>query len=89
MPKNNKLIQAYKAIHEMEQGKLKQEIDDVCPMIYSSFAIALKRIKSFDYEDIAEIVAESERIYKESANDRESMFQKCYEETGIEFQLRK
>lgn len=89
MPKNNKLIQAYKAIHEMEQGKLKQEIDDVCPMIYSSFAIALKRIKGFDYEEIAEIITAADQIWKESVKDHKTMLAKCYEETGIEFQLRK
>lgn len=76
MAKNKGLIEAYKSFA--------RQVNLVTPEIYASIALALNKLYGWGYEEIEEVFAESQTIWQESVNDRETMLQKCYEVTGIE-----
>lgn len=63
---------------------LYKRIDQITPNIYAAFALVLSRIYGWKTEKIAELFAETQKLWAESVADNRNMAQICYDELGID-----
>lgn len=84
MRKNNKLINQMRIMAELNKAdSINKAADMVVPILYAAVAIALHNVNNFEYEQINEVFAESQRIWAEFSGRPEDMIALCEEETGI------
>lgn len=60
-----------------------RRVKEMVPIIYSAFALAMKRELGSEYEDILRVLAESQALWDQSKRNEIDILEKCYDETGI------
>ena len=73
---NKRLVNQYKAMY--------QQINQITPQVYAGIALALHRKHGWEYEQIAELIEESQIIWQECVDSEVDMIKMCEKETGIE-----
>lgn len=73
---NKRLVNQYKAMY--------QQINQITPQVYAALSLALNRFHGWEYEQIAELIEESQIIWQECVDSEVNMIKMCEEETGIE-----
>lgn len=64
--------------------RMQREINSVLPCVYAGIALALCRTKGWNGEEIEEVFAESQRIWRDAVDSDVNMAGICLEETGID-----
>ena len=75
---NKRLVNQYKAMY--------QQINQITPQVYAGIALALNRFHGWEYEQIAELIEESQIIWQECVDSGVDMIKMCEDETGIDIQ---
>ena len=63
---------------------LQRKITEITPMVYASFALALKREYGFGFQRILRVLASTQEIWNESINEDVDVISMCADETGID-----
>ena len=80
---DRRYIEQEKRIKALEL-RFKQKVEDMAPMIYSAFCISLHRRHGFNYEEILDILKDSQELWRKAAWEDFDIIKTCSEETGIE-----
>ncbi len=61
-----------------------RKVIEITPTIYASFILALHRRCGMEYDDLVEILSETQTIWRESFENNVDVTQMCYDETDID-----
>ena len=61
-----------------------RKVTEITPTIYASFILALHRRCGMEYDDLVEILSETQNIWHESVDNNVDVTQMCYDETDID-----
>lgn len=61
-----------------------RKVIEITPTIYASFILALHRRCGMEYDDLVEILSETQTIWHESFDNNVDVTQMCYDETDID-----
>lgn len=78
----NKLVIEY----AKQQARLREQIKQITPEVYSGIALALHRKYGWGYKRINDLFVESQIIWEECVQSDINMVQMCEKETGIDIQ---
>jgi hypothetical protein len=68
-----------------QERRWKAHIREMVPKIYAGFALTLHRQYGFDFDQIVNILAETQELWQSDGNNGFDILKTCSEETGINF----
>ena len=80
---DRRYVEQEKRIKRLEQ-RFKEKVEDMAPMIYSAFCISLHRRYGFEYDEILDVLEDSQKLWRQAAWEDLDIIKTCSEETGIE-----
>ena len=67
-----------------QEKRYRRKINELAPTIYAAFCISLSRIHNFEYDDILEILKETQELWHKAAMGEIDIITLCGDETGID-----
>lgn len=60
-----------------------RRLKEMTPIVYSAFAIAMKRQMGAEYDDILAVLAETQYLWEQANDGNINILDLCFEETGV------
>lgn len=60
-----------------------RRLKEMTPIVYSAFAIAMKRQMGAEYDDILAVLAETQYLWEQANDGNIDILRLCSEETGV------
>lgn len=67
-----------------QEKRFRRKITELAPTIYAAFCIALSRLHGFDFDQILELLQETQTLWHQAAIGEIDIIQQCSDETDID-----
>ncbi len=61
-----------------------RRMKEMVPIIYASFATALKTVMNAEYDDILDVLATTQELWERNKSGEIDIIEECFEVTGID-----